>query len=230
MIKKVIFLPVGSYEHHGDLLPPATDSLISNRIAQDLNAIYDNSILLPVFNYGVSTEHKDFKSTITVDNFNYLSFMTVLLNSINAEDSLIVIINGHGGNANILSSIASEYNYNKTTSKLFIPPIYDEKVKSLAKRLFGEFDSHAGSVESSLMAYYNFISMNDNVIVNDEYVSAMPNILHYFRLGQISKFGIVKSTPNLHISSDNGREIHDEIIDSLRTDINNLLININKVI
>lgn len=229
MLKKMIFLPVGSYEYHGDLLPADTDSLIATRVANNLSAIYSGSILLPVLNYGISTEHGDFNSTVTVDSLNYLSFMTNLLSSIKAQDALIVVINGHGGNVNILGALESDYNYKNISSKIFIPTIYSKKVKIISETLFGEFDTHAGSVETSLMAYYGYTDKDNITIHNKAYIKRIPSSLRFFKTKQVNKTGVIKNTSKLIINSKLGQELHGVIIEQLQTEIDNLLVDINKV-
>lgn len=229
MLKKAIFLPVGSYEYHGALLPPETDSFIASYIANDLDKLYKDSLLLPVLNYGISTEHNDFSSTVTSNSQSYLSFMSTLLDSITIEDVLIVIINGHGGNVNILRALESDYNYKNTTKKLFVPPIYNDKVMDYCHKLFGEFDTHAGSVEASLIAHYGH-SEKDKLILNDEdYVKKMSGSLRFFRTSEISEKGVIKDTSKLIVDSALGEELHKFIVAQLKTEIDNTLKSINRI-
>ncbi len=230
MLKKVIFIPVGSHEYHGDLLPPNTDSIIASRVAKDLSEQIKNSRLLPTMNYGVSLEHADYESTVTVDSSSYLSFMSKLFDSISADDSLIVIINGHGGNVNILGVLESEYNYKHSNSKVFVSSIFNNKMKLVCEDLFGEFDSHAGSVESSLLSYYGQIDKDDVTLQNEAFIKKMPSSLHYFRMKQVNEAGVIKDTSNLVINSRLGNKLNKAIVEELKSQINSLLKDINKVI
>lgn len=229
MLKKAIFLPVGSYEYHGVLLPPETDSLIASHVADNLCRLYEDSLLLPVLNYGISTEHGDFSSTVTSDSQNYLSFISTLLNSITIDDALIVIINGHGGNINILRAIESDYNYKNTTTKLLVPPIYNNKVVDYCHKLFGEFDTHAGSVEASLVAHYGY-SKKDKLVLNDEdYIKKMSGSLRFFRTSEISEKGVIKDTSKLVVDSALGEDLHKFMVAQLKLEIDNTLENINRI-
>lgn len=229
MLQKIVFLPVGSYEYHGSLLPPETDSLIAGRLADDLHKSYEDSYLLPTLNYGISTEHNDFNSTVTVNNSSYLSFMSTLLGSVSHENSLIVIINGHGGNVNILSAIEAEYNYKNNRSKLLVPTIYNDSVVSLCNELLGEFDTHAGSVESSLVAYYGHGKKDRFVSEDEDYIKKMSGSLRFFRTAQLSKKGIIKDTNRLVVDPKLGKELHGFIVKQLKLEINKTTKDINRI-
>lgn len=230
MLKKVIFLPVGSCEYHGDILPAETDALIADKIAHALNEKLNNSILLPLISYGVSTEHSDFESTITAKNESYYAYMYHLLDSISYENAFIVIINGHGGNVNILKSIETEFNYLHQDKKVYVPAVYGKDVVEFCERTLGEYDAHAGSVESSLMSYYKYINVDDCIKYNDEFVKKMSGSLRFFRTGQVNPLGIIKDTNKLIVNSENGKQIHDLIVETLFTEVNDVMGHVNRII
>lgn len=60
----------------------------------------------------------------------------------------------HDANANIMGAIESDYNYRHNDSKVFVPQMYGKDIKKMCEDLLGEFDAHAGSLKSSLLAYY----------------------------------------------------------------------------
>jgi len=230
MLKNVIIFPVGSHEYHGEFLPPETDTLIASRIALDLAKKFNKSHIIPALGYGVSYEHSDFSSTITVNTEPYASFILNLLDSIDANDSLIILLNGHGGNTNIIGAIESDYNYRHDKSKVFAPQIYNKKVKDVCIDLLGEFDTHAGSVESSLLSYYGNIPIKDLIKEDDLYIKQMHSSLRFFRNAQVSKSGIIKGTNKLIINTDYGKAIHKVILEQLYEEITNTKKAINKVL
>lgn len=229
MFRKAIFFPVGSYEQHGSLLPPETDSFIASRIAKDLSHFYRDSLLLPALNFGISTEHNDFASTITLDNPSYLSFVSTLLNSIKIDNSLIVVINGHGGNVNILRAIESDYNYKNSSTKVFVPSVYGEKVVNRCCELFGEFDTHAGSVEASLIAYYGYGKKDKITLEDTDYIKKMTGSLRFFRTNQVNKKGVIKNTSKLVVDSALGKDIHEFMIAQLKLEIDDIFKNVNRI-
>lgn len=226
MLNKIIFLPIGSYEYHGEFLPPNTDAVIAEEIAKSLKDIYKNSVILPVLNYGISTEHAGFEDTITVDSRSYLDFVASLVSAKQFRNSLVVIINGHGGNNNIIGAIESEYNYKNDDSKIFAPSLYGRESKELCDKLFGEFDTHAGSVESSLMANYGYIDSRSPVY-NEEYIKKFKGSLRFFTTEKLNKEGIIKDTNKLIIDAKKGKKLHDFMVQDHKNNISELIANIN---
>lgn len=227
MFKNVIVFPIGSYEYHGALLPAETDALIAEKVSISVSEKIKGSKLLPVLNFGISTEHSDFNETITVKSEVYFRFVMELLESIKAKNSLIVIVNGHGGNVSILNAIESEYNYQHQTSKVFCPILFSKPVQILSEELLGEFDTHAGSTESSLVAYYK--ELNRYETTDASFVKKMGGSLRFFRTSEVNAGGVIKDTDRLIMDPDVGKKLHASIVTTLTNDIQGLLKDLNTI-
>ena len=227
MFENVIVFPIGSYEYHGALLPAETDALIAEKVSAGLSKNIKDSRILPVFNYGISTEHSDFDATITVKSETYFRFMMELLESISSENTLIVIVNGHGGNVSILNAIESEYNYLHQTSKVFCPPIYGRPTQDMSERLLGEFDTHAGSTEASLVAYYNDLKKYEQT--NTHFIKKMSGSLRFFRTGEVNPDGVIKDTEKLIMDPDIGGQLHTQMVDTLTNEVQGVIKNLNRI-
>ena len=227
MFKNVIVFPIGSYEYHGTLLPAETDALIAENVSAGLCKNIKNARLLPVLNYGISTEHSDFDTTITVKSESYFRFMMELLESIGSENTLIVIVNGHGGNVNILNAIESEYNYLHQTSKVFCPPTYGRPAQDMAERLLGEFDTHAGSTEASLVAYYNDLEKYETT--NSRFIKKMSGSLRFFRTEEVNPDGVIKDTDKLIMDPGVGEQLHVQMVDTLTNEVQDVLKDLNRI-
>lgn len=214
---KIVILPVGSYEYHGKLLPYETDLIIASEVAKSLSAKFSDSILLPPLPYGMAFEHSDFPTTISIKTDVYYNYLMNLLNSLNIPNSLILLVNAHGGNHYMMNIIQSDYNYTHDSSKVYYKSIYSDGVVNLAKNSLGEFDSHAGSVENSLLAFYNNL---ERIIVKDErFVKPMPGALHFFRNMTIGETGVVKDTDTLIRDPEIGAKMHETIVNDLERDV-----------
>lgn len=228
MFKNVVVFPIGSYEYHGALLPAETDALIAEKVSISISEKIKGSKLLPVMSYGISTEHSDFDETITVKSESYLRFIMELLESIKVKNSLIVIVNGHGGNVSILNAIESEYNYQHQTSKVFCPTLFSKPVQALSEELLGEFDTHAGSAESSLIAYYK--GLNKYETTDARFVKKMGGSLRFFRTFEVNSGGVIKDTDKLIMDPGAGKKLHARIVDTMTSDIQGLLKDLNSII
>lgn len=227
MFKNVIVFPIGSYEYHGTLLPAETDALIAEKVSAGLSENINNSRLLPVLNYGISTEHSDFNTTVTVKSESYFRFMMELLESIGSESTLIVIVNGHGGNVSILNAIESEYNYLHQTSKVFCPPIYGRPAQDMSEKLLGEFDTHAGSTEASLVAYYNDLEKYETT--NSHFIKKMRGSLRFFRTEEVNPDGVIKDTEKLIMNPVVGERLHVQMVDTLTNEVQGVLKDLNRI-
>jgi len=227
MFKNVIVFPIGSHEYHGTLLPVETDALIAEQVSISVSENIKNSRLLPVLNYGISTEHSDFETTVTVKSESYFRFMMELLESVSKKNTLIVILNGHGGNVGILNAIESEYNYLHQTSKVFCPPLYGKSAQVLSEKLLGEFDTHAGSTEASLIAYYNDLEKYE--ITNTDFIKKMSGSLRFFRTGEVNPSGVIKDTEKLTMDPNIGEQLHVQIVDTLTNEVQDVLKDLNRI-
>lgn len=213
MLKEVILLPVGSYEYHGDILPYNTDAIIAENIARDVSKKISNSYVLPLLNYGVSPEHADFEYTCSIRSIHYYRFIYDIAESICKDGRFIVVINGHGGNNCILSSVESDFNYEHPNSKIYLCPLFTDDVKDMSKKLLGEFDSHAGSFESSLLSYYGTIdNITHKSIKDDDFIKDVPHSLRFFRNRELGESGVIKKTNSIIIDYRAGKKLHNLIV------------------
>lgn len=230
-IKKIIIIPIGSYEYHGAELPPETDSIISQNLAGNLSSALKkhfcgNIILLPAINYGLSLEHNGFPNTMFMAHKTFYDYLSDLLNSINENNSLICLINGHGGNISALQSIEADYNYAHQNSKIYTPPLYPQNIQEYCVKSFGEFDTHAGSVEASLISYYAKKPKKEYPAKTKKKFSGS---LKFFRNIEIYPDGIIKELPMVVADPEKGKLLHKKMTDNLANTILSLIANIEKI-
>jgi creatinine amidohydrolase len=152
--KPTIIIPVGSLEQHGAHLPITTDSDIVTEIASRL-AKKCGFIVFPTISYGVSHEHKPLTNITTEASLemqlNEIIWSLGNLSENPIYEGLVIILNGHHGNAEILSQVEKDYaaslgdlhlNADVTMGKV--------RIYSYWHFMKHEFD-HAGFVETSLM-------------------------------------------------------------------------------
>ena len=151
--KKVIF-GVGSTENHGDHMPIGTDNLIAHGLAKRIADSFDDILLLPPINYGVSDYHQDFPFTLYVQAETMISILKDLLDAIAFRGiKQIIVINGHDGNICPIE-IAGRYckMQHPDVSILSLPYWWVNCAKIVPEGTFSEFASgHGGEGETSLL-------------------------------------------------------------------------------
>jgi creatinine amidohydrolase len=211
---RILVLPLGSFEYHGEELPPDTDAVIASAIAdsigKQLAATFEGDVLmLPPLKYGLSSEHSGLPNTAFVLHDTFYDFVGQLVTSVARPKDFVFIINAHGGNSNTLKALEADFNYSHADSKLFYPSLYPNSVQDLCMNLVGEFDAHAGSVEASMMAFYQKREAR-------EYTVSLPKMLRgtlrFFRMSEVAADGVIKQTPIVIADPSKGEKIHEAIV------------------
>lgn len=98
---KTGLVPVGGLVAHGPHLPLGTDTLISTALAEGVEAMFpDRVLLLPPFSYGHSWEMARFSGTLSVSTRLLADFMTGIgLAAAGWGIRYLVFVNGQAGNA-----------------------------------------------------------------------------------------------------------------------------------
>ena len=96
---RIFVLPLGSLEQHGHHLPVFTDSMIIGQVADRVEALRgDRIVLLPVQWLGHSPHHRRF-GCVSLDLFPYIEMIRGMCRSVIAMGARrILLLNGHGGN------------------------------------------------------------------------------------------------------------------------------------
>ena len=151
----VVILPVGSMEQHGPHLPFQVDHFIANRIAEDLERVVPEVLILPPVWCGASAHHMDFPGTITLRPRIFIELLREICGCLHQHGfRRIVLLNGHGGNRSSLEVLGQEL-YSDCGFSVNVLVYWDlvpELVKSL-KKSKSKGMGHSGELETSLMLY-----------------------------------------------------------------------------
>lgn len=105
----IIVIPIGATEQHGPHLPLATDYFMAETVAYQaaasLKAKGVKVLVTPAIWTGYSPHHMDFAGSITLRGETVINLLIDVVKSIWSHGARkIFILNGHGGNMNLINS------------------------------------------------------------------------------------------------------------------------------
>lgn len=155
---KVVIIPVGSTEEHGEHLPLCTDSVHSEQVALEV-ARKTKCLVAPPLRYGICNSTRNFPGTISIE-FDSLHkiIRNILEEFIRNGFTRILILSGHAGQTHMtaLKLAAREVVQQHEKESLDVTPRiavcsdYDFAYE-LRGEYFSEKDGHAGTIETSRM-------------------------------------------------------------------------------
>ncbi|RIK29460.1 MAG: creatininase, partial [Chloroflexi bacterium] len=149
--------PVGALEQHGPHLPVGTDHLTVEylaRTAAQQAAAQIPVLVAPTLPFGSSQHHVPFGGTMSLSTEGYYRILYELVESLIAGGfRRFFIVNGHGGNHEIVQLVARDLALKHPASLAaasYWTVAWDALV-ALEAHLPGRLPGHAGAFESSLM-------------------------------------------------------------------------------
>jgi len=141
--RRAVVIPLGSCEQHGPHLPFGTDTLIATALADALAAARPDDVLVaPPVAISASGEHAGFPGTLSIGTDVLADVLVELGRSADWATGL-VIVNGHGGNADAVARAASRLATEGRRILVWWPPRPTDP----------RADAHAGWTETSLMLH-----------------------------------------------------------------------------
>ena len=154
----IAILPVAATEQHGPHLPVSTDTTLMegmirtvlDRLPDDLDVLF-----LPVQAIGKSNEHLRSPGTVTFTATQLLDIWYAIGEAVHrAGLRKLVIVNSHGGNAEVIAIIAREL---RVRLGMLVTTTQWRRF-GLPTNMFSVYDAtygiHAGDIETSLMLHF----------------------------------------------------------------------------
>ncbi|MDB5522286.1 MAG: hypothetical protein JWM58_49 [Rhizobium sp.] len=153
----LLILPVGATEQHGPHLPTGTDFLFVETIARKAAAVAAQQIpvlVAPTLPFGCSQHHLPFGGTLSLSTeVYYRTIFDLAESAIISGFRKIFILNGHGGNHEIIQLVARDLAL-KHPASLAAGSYWDvaeTELLGVGARSRGLMPGHAGAFETSLM-------------------------------------------------------------------------------
>jgi creatinine amidohydrolase len=157
--RAIVLLPTGATEQHGPHLTVGTDTLTAGALAAaaaDAVAADIDVIVAPTLPFGSSPHHLPFGGTMSVTTETYYRLIGDLLNSL-ADGGFrrIMIVNGHGGNNELIQLAARDTALNRplaVAAASYWTMAWPQLVAAGAGRV-GHLPGHAGEFETSVIMH-----------------------------------------------------------------------------
>lgn len=148
----VCIIPIGSLEKHGEHLPLGNDALTAHRIAL-MAAEREPVVVLPPLFFTYTKEMKNLTGAISLETDLLLGFLENLCDEV-ARNGFrkIILLNGHGGNINILKLFLQHITDKGKGYAVYLPPIWLDPVVIKEVRETSEI-GHACEIETSVSLY-----------------------------------------------------------------------------
>jgi creatinine amidohydrolase len=153
----VLVLPLGATEQHGPHLPVGTDTFAVEHIARRASVEASSRIpvvVAPTLAYGSSAHHLPFGGTMSIGTETYFRVLSDLVESvISGGWSRIALVNGHGGNHEIVELVVRDLALAHPVSLIgfsYWRPSWEALVREGAHGV-SRVPGHAGAFETSLV-------------------------------------------------------------------------------
>jgi creatinine amidohydrolase len=200
--KTVAVLIFGSCENHGDHLPFGSDFIFPLELAKRVAIKNKNLIIFPPIPYGVSSHHKKFYMTISLDTNTLIAIIENLFESIYSHGvQKILIINGHDGNIAPIE-IASRNTKEKHPSiTIACLESWWELIGKISSDTFNIWDGlgHGGEAETSAIMTIRPDLVNKENIPEDTIPNLPKHIRIFWTMDELTKTGATGSPSNASV-------------------------------
>lgn len=174
-----LLVPLGSTEQHGPHLPLDTDTRIATAVAAGAAQRCPDVVAAPALAYGASGEHAGFAGTLSLGTEALATALVELGRSAGREFGAVVLVNGHGGNADAVTAATRQLGTE------------GRRVDAWWPRADG--DAHAGHTETSLLLAIcpEAVRLDRLEAGNTEPISTLAGRLRQHGLAGVSPNGVL---------------------------------------
>ncbi len=161
-----VIIPLGSIEPHTEFFPLGTDKIIAERLSIELSRELHRSgkcsIIAPTIGYGLSIEWKKSGATVTLSPLTIMYLLTDIVTSlIEMGFKKIIILNGHGGNSEIIRVVSREIALRNVDVEIIVIDWWRLVSDIIEKYSSTGMFLHSDEIEISLLLYWGIIREED---------------------------------------------------------------------
>ena len=155
--RTLVVLPVGAIEQHGPHLPVGTDTFCVEHIARHATSRASEDIpvvVTPTLPFGSSHHHQPLGATMSIRSQTYYHLVRDLCESlVKCGFTRIFIVNGHGGNHDLLQVVARDIalEYLASVAAVSYWQASEERSSTTEMKGTAPLPGHAGVFETSLI-------------------------------------------------------------------------------
>ena len=170
----VVILPCGTTEQHGYHLPTDVDVYDVFEVARRAAEAVPQALVAPPLAYGFSPSNASFPGTLTLRAGTWSTLVSEICQGISrAGFKKIVLLNGHGGQANLAIATAQAIEHEQGI--IVLVATWFQLVADEIERLFGVRGlNHAGEWETAMQLYLRPQLAHQGEPVANPYVPPFP--------------------------------------------------------
>ena len=206
---ELVVVPVGSLEQHGPHLPLDTDTVIAHAVAAAVGERVPGAWVAPPIHYGASGEHQSFSGTSSIGTETLRQVVLQLVRSMRTWARRVVLVNGHGGNIEALTSAVDQLQV-EGHDVAWLPCQPDPT------QFAGRYaDAHAGRTETSLMLHLQPHAVRLDLAEAGN-TAPLAQLMPYLRAGGVRSVSVngVLGDPR-GASAEEGRRLLDSMVDHI---------------
>jgi creatinine amidohydrolase len=195
----IALLILGACENHGDHLPFGSDFIFPLELAKRVAIKFKNLIIFPPVPYGVSSHHKKFFMTISLDTDTLISIIENIIESIyNNGIHKILIINGHDGNIAPIEIASRNIKDKYENITIACLESWWELIGKLSPNTFDIWQGlgHGGEAETSALMRIRPELVIKNNIPEDTIPNLPKHLRIYWTMNELTKTGATGSAKN----------------------------------
>lgn len=167
----ICVLPLGATEQHGPHLPLATDQIIADGLAAELDALcHDRLLLLPGLPATCSEHHMAYPGSLTLNHDAFIQVVSQLVGSAARHGfRRFFLLNAHGGNASVGGVVAEQLSTQLPEIDVVFGTWFRMAGERLRHLVEGDYPAvgHACEFETSLVMALRPELVDRTVIVDD---------------------------------------------------------------